>query len=294
MLLRTPDERFYDLPDYPFAPHYVNIGEARMHYVDEGHGRPILCLHGEPTWSFLYRKMIPILAKAGRVIAPDWLGFGKSDKFAELEAYSFQMHRDTLVAFMEALDLQDITLVVQDWGGLLGLRVAAEMPDRFARLVILNTFLPTGEERPSPAYRAWRMFAKTAPELPIGRIVQQATVSELPPEVLRGYEAPFPDASYQAGAKTFPLLVPMSPDDPGAEAMRHTRQVLRHWQKPAVVLFSDQDPILGEARDFFRELIPAVRGRPEIVIRAAGHYLQEDKGEEIASHILDFIRETEQ
>jgi haloalkane dehalogenase len=293
MILRTPDERFHDLPDYPFAPHYVNIGEARMHYVDEGHSRPILCLHGEPTWSFLYRKMIPVLTDAGRVIAPDWLGFGKSDKFAAPEAYSFQMHRDSLVAFMDVLDLQDITLVVQDWGGLLGLRVAAEMPHRFARLVILNTFLPTGEERPSAAYRAWRMFVKTAPELPIGRIIQQATVRELSLEVLRGYEAPFPDASYQAGAKTFPLLVPMSPDDPGAEAMRYTREVLSQWHKPAVVLFSDQDPILGEAHGFFRELIPAVRERPEISIRDAGHYLQEDKGEEIAGHILAFMQETE-
>lgn len=293
MILRTPDERFHDLPDYPFAPHYATIGEARMHYVDEGHGRPILCLHGEPTWSFLYRKMIPILAQAGRVIAPDWLGFGKSDKFAEPEAYSFQMHRDSLVAFIDALALHEITLVVQDWGGLLGLRVAAEMPGRFARLVILNTFLPTGEERPSAAFRAWRMFVKTTAELPIGRIIQQATVNELSPEVLRGYEAPFPNASYQTGAKTFPLLVPMSPNDPGAEAMRHTRKALGNWHKPAIVLFSDQDPILGEAHDFFRELIPSVQGRPKIIIRDAGHYLQEDKGEEIADHLLTFIQETE-
>lgn len=291
-LIRTPESRFKALPGYPFAPHYVEVGNGRMHYVDEGEGRPILCLHGEPTWSYLYRKMIPILAAVGRVIAPDLIGFGKSDKYTEAREYSFQMHRDALVAFIEALDLQEITVVVQDWGGLLGLRIAAEIPHRFARLVILNTFLPTGESRPSPAFTLWRLFARFTPILPIGLIVRVGTAQPLSRKVLGAYKAPFPGQRYKAGARVFPALVPVSPTMPGAAAMKQTRAALRQWQKPALVMFSDKDPILGGAHRFFRRLIPTARAQPEITIRNAGHFLQEDKGEEIATHIVTFLERT--
>jgi len=291
-LLRTPEERFRNLPAYPFAPRYLEIGDARMHYVEEGEGSVILCLHGEPTWSYLYRKMIPTLSQAGRVLAPDWIGFGKSDKFTQPSDYSFQMHRDSLVTMIEALGLEDITVVVQDWGGLIGLRVVAEMPERFSRLIVLNTFLPTGEEEPSPAFTAWRRFAKRLPRLPIGRIIQQATVSEVSKEVLRAYEAPFPSAEYQAGAKIFPELVPIDPAMPGAAEMKRTRAVLSKWDKPTLVMFSDNDPILGGAHEFFRELIPTAKDQPKITIRDAGHFLQEDRGEEIAERIVAFLERT--
>ncbi len=225
-LIRTPDSRFAGLPGYPFAPHYLDVNGARVHYLDEGAGQAILCLHGEPTWSYLYRKLIPMLSEVGRVVAPDFVGFGKSDKFAAQSDYSFQMHRDTLAQFITSLDLRGITLIVHDWGGLIGLRVAAEMPERFARLVILNTFLPTGEEKPSLAFLAWKQFAKRTPVLPVSRIIRTATVQPLSREVASAYDAPFPDRTYQAGAKAFPELVPVSPDMPGAAEMKQTRAAL--------------------------------------------------------------------
>lgn len=291
-LIRTPEERFANLIDYDFAPNYLEINGVRIHYVDEGSGEVILCLHGEPTWSFLYRKMIPILRGSGRVIAPDFIGFGKSDKYTEMSDYTFQMHRDMLVAFIEKLDLQNITVVVQDWGGLIGLRVATEMPERFARLVILNTFLPTGEEEPSRAFKVWQAYSKRVDTMDIANVIDSATVSSLTDEIKQGYDAPFPDKTYQAGAKIFPSLVPTAPDHPGVDSMKHARAVLREWDKPAIVMFSDKDPILGGARNFFRRLIPTAKDQPKIVIRDAGHFLQEDKGEEIAQHIVEFMART--
>ena len=294
-ILRTPDDRFENLPDYPFAPNYIDIKGMRMHYVDEGSGDEIiLCLHGEPTWSFLYRHMIPPLAEHYRVVAPDLFGFGRSDKPSELSDYSYQMHHESLVAFIEALDLTNITLICQDWGGLLGLPIAAEYQDRFSRLVVLNTFLPTGEETPSDAFLQWRAFTeKIGTKMRIGDLIQSTIVSgDLPDEVIAGYNAPYPDDSYKAGAAMFPLLVPISPDDPAVPAMRLARERLSKWKKPAFVLFSDSDPILGGAQKFFLNLLPTAKDQPIFRIEGAGHFLQEEKGTEIAQHVHEFIQRT--
>jgi len=288
-ILRTPDERFENLPGFPFSPHYVEVTGLRMHYVDEGEGDPILCLHGEPSWSYLYRRMIPILAKQNRVVAPDMIGFGRSDKPAEKPDYTYALHHDAVAAFIEALDLKRITLVCQNWGGLLGLPIATEMPDRFARLVIMNTGLPAGDVPMPPAFIQWREFTARTTDMDIGQIIQGATVSTVPPEVIAAYEAPFPDASYKAGAHTFPLLVPISPDDEAAPAMRKAREALSKWTKPVLVMFSDSDPITRGGDKLMRALIPSAKSEPEIVIRDAGHFLQEDKGKEIAEHISRFI-----
>lgn len=287
--LRTPDDRFQKLPGYHFEPHYATVHGLRMHYVDVGQGDPILCLHGEPSWSYLYRKMIPPLSKAGRVIAPDLLGFGKSDKPTERSDYSFSMHLESLRQFVEQLDLSRVTLVCQDWGGLLGLTLATQLADRFARLVIMNTFLPTGEEKPSAGFLAWRAFAERIDDMDIGRIIQGATVTEVPDDVLAAYDAPFPDRTYKTGAHQFPLLVPISPSDPGAAEMKQAREVLKKWNKPAFVLFSDSDPVTGGGHKWFRINIPTAGEEPTIVIAKGGHFLQEDQGEVIAEHILEFI-----
>ena len=227
-LVRTPDERFANLPGFPYAPHYVELGGPRMHYVDEGQGEVVLCLHGEPSWSYLYRKLIPPLASGYRVVAPDFIGFGRSDKYTEPEAYSYQMHHDALVRFLDALGLERITLVCQDWGGLLGLLVATELPGRFARLVIMNTGLPTGDEPMSRGFLAWQAFALRSPDLPIGRIIISGLAHPelVSPEVVAAYEAPFPDGTFKAGAKAFPALVPTKPDQPGAAEMRQARAAL--------------------------------------------------------------------
>ena len=293
-IIRTPDERFADLPGYPFAPHYVEVAGARMHYVDEGQGETILCLHGEPSWSYLYRKMILPLAAGHRVVAPDLIGFGRSDKYTETEAYTFQMHYDTLAALLDTLSLSDITLVCQDWGGLLGLCLATELADRFARLVIMNTGLPTGDEPATRGFLAWQAFALRSTDLPIGRIIRSGTAQgdQLPDAVVAAYEAPFPDVRYKAGAKVFPALVPTSPTQEASTAMRRARRALARWNKPALVMFSDGDPITRGGDAFFRRLIPTAAEQPEITITGAGHFLQEDKGEELAAHILSFLDRT--
>ena len=288
--LRTPDDRFAHLAEFPYAPRYAEVGrDLRMHYVDEGNGDPILCLHGEPSWSYLYRKLIPSLKVQNRVIAPDLLGFGRSDKPIEKSDYTFAMHHVSLATFVKVLDLHRITLVCQDWGGLIGLTIATEQPDRFARLVIMNTGLPTGEGPMSAAFMAWRTFASNASDMDIGEVIQGGCVSKLPPEVIAAYNAPFPDAAYKAGAHQFPLLVPISADSPSAPPMREAREALKKWSKPALILFSDKDPITAGGDKWFRKIIPSAKEEPEIVIKDAGHFLQEDKGEEIVDRIQEFL-----
>jgi haloalkane dehalogenase len=293
--LRTPDERFAKLPDYPFAPHYVDIDGLRMHYLDEGprDGQPVLMLHGEPSWSYLYRKMIPIVTAAGlRAIAPDLIGFGRSDKPVRQEDYTYKTHVDWVTAFVNALDLHGATLVGQDWGGLIGLRVAAENESRFARIVAANTFLPTGDTPPGEAFLRWQTFSQSAPSLPIGNIVKGGCRTDVPSDVVAAYDAPFPDDTYKAGARIFPMLVPTRPDDPASEANREAWKVLRRWEKPFLCAFSDEDAVTRGGDRVFQAEVPGTRGQPHTTIVGGGHFLQEDKGEELAGAIVKFIQAT--
>ncbi len=289
---RTPDERFENLPGYDFAPHYLGLEDdlsgLRLHYVEEGAGAPILLLHGEPTWSYLYRKMIPPLARSGRVVAPDLIGFGRSDKVTDIGWYSYDRHVASIVQLVERLDLSGITLVVQDWGGPIGLRVAIEDPARFERLVILNTGIyRPGPNWPTAGFLQWRAFAEKNPDLPIGFLIQGGTATELPEDVVAAYEAPFPDAASKAGAAALPLLVPLDEDDPGASEMIRVADELTHWEGPVLVAFSDKDPIFPQrAGEGLAERIPGGRFVP---IEDASHFLQEDKGEEIAAHVAAFL-----
>jgi haloalkane dehalogenase len=294
-IVRTPDERFAALPGYPFAPHYVDVSGVRMHYLDEGprEAAPLLLLHGEPSWSFLYRKMVPPLVRAGhRVVAPDLVGFGRSDKPTDRRAYTYQSHVDWMVGFIDALALRRITLVAQDWGGLIGLRVAAEHEEWFDRIVAANTFLPTGDQKAPDAFFAWQKFSQEVPELPVGGIVARTCVQPIAPEVVAAYDAPFPDERYKAGARQFPLLVPTRPDDPASAPNRAAWDVLKRWSKPFLTAFSDGDPITRGGDLLLQKLIPGAHGRVHPTIVGAGHFLQEDQGEALAAAVADFIAAT--
>jgi haloalkane dehalogenase len=300
-LLRTPDDRFEGLPDFPFTPRYARVddtegGPLRVHYIDEGppDGEVVLLLHGEPSWSFLYRTMIPVLTGAGlRCIAPDLVGFGRSDKPARREDYTFARHVEWMrEALFDHLDLQGITLVGQDWGSLVGLRLVGEHPDRFARVVIANGGLPTGDQPLSDAFLAWQKFSQEAPEFPIGGIVNGGCAGDLAPEVIAGYDAPFPDDSFTAGARTFPMLVPTSPDDPAAAANRAAWEVLAKFDRPFLTAFADGDPITRGGERIFQRTVPGARDQPHTTIEGAGHFLQEDQGPALARVIADFVAST--
>ena len=290
---RTPEERFENLPDYPFVPHYLDIEGIRMHYVREGSNAEevVLMLHGEPSWSFLYRKMIPIITRAGiEAIAPDLIGFGKSDKPVDKGAYTYQNHVDWITGLIEKLDLKNITLVCQDWGGLIGLRVAAENPDRFKRIVAANTFLPTGDRSLGKAFMAWRKMSQALPKFPVKQALKMGTETKLPKEVIQAYLAPFPDESYKTGARVFPMIVPISPDDPATVPNRAAWEVLKKWEKPFLTAFSDGDPITRGMDRVFHKLVPGTKGMPHTTIVGGGHFLQEDKGEELARVVVEFMQ----
>jgi haloalkane dehalogenase len=292
-VLRTPDSRFEKLAGYPFAPHYVDVAASdsdilRMHYVDEGptDRPPIVLLHGEPTWSYLYRTMIPPLVDGDRrVLAPDLIGFGRSDKPSRIEDYTYLRHVEWVTSWVDSLDLHDVTLFVQDWGSLIGLRIAAEQSDRIARIVVANGFLPTAD-RPAPvAFRIGRALARYTPVFPTGRLVAIGTVTNLPAEVRAGYDAPFPDKSFQAGARAFPRLVPTSPYDPAIPANRAAWNTLGRWEKPFLAIFGARDPLLGHADRPLIHHIPGAAGQPHARING-GHFVQEDCGPELAARIL--------
>ncbi len=291
-ILRTPKERFANLPGYPFAPHYTEIDGLRIHHVDEGpsNGLPVLMLHGEPSWSYLYRKMIPIFSNAGyRAVAPDLVGFGKSDKPAERTDYTYQRHVHWMEQWLLSVDLRDITLICQDWGALIGLRLVAEHPERFARVVVSNGALPTGDQEMPRAFKAWLALSQRGEQLDIARILQSGTTTELSPEVLAAYESPFPGEEYKAGARVFPTLVPIRPDDPASDANRRAWQSLHHFDKPFLTAFSDGDPITRGADLVMQRTVPGARGQPHTTIQGAGHFVQEDKGEELARVVLDWL-----
>ena len=288
-VLRTPDSAFAQLTDFPYAPHYCQVtDDLRMHYIDEGEGPTVVLLHGEPSWSFLYRKMIPLLVNGGyRVVVPDLIGFGRSDKPAAQDDYTYARHIVWTQALLDQLELKDINLFIQDWGGLIGLRLLTANPDNFASVVAGNTMLPTGTATPPQAFLDWQNFAATSPKFDIATVLQRATTTDLSAEVLAAYNAPFPTEEYKAGARKFPALVPTSEDDPESENNKAAWMVLAQWKKPFLTLFSDQDPITRGGEQVFQKIVSGTKGHPHQLV-AGGHFLQEDCGEELAQLMLNF------
>lgn len=283
--LRTPDARFVGLPDFPFAPHYTEIANPggpslRIHYLDEGppSSAPVLLLHGEPSWCYLYRHMIPSLAARGhRVLAPDLVGFGRSDKPALRTDYTFERHVDWMSTWLTALDLRDITLFCQDWGGLIGLRLVARFPERFARVVAANTGLPVGGGKAPFAFRLWVAFSQLIPRFPVGWLVSKGTVRGLTAPEKAAHDAPFPDESCKQGVRQFPLLVPVTDAHASVAECKQAWQVLSRFDRPFLTAFSDGDPITRGGDRIFQERIPGAKGQPHTIIRHAGHFLQEDQ-----------------
>ncbi|NLA36213.1 MAG: haloalkane dehalogenase [Actinobacteria bacterium] len=292
--VRTPDDRFTNLPGYDFSPHYVQLGDGlRMHYLDEGpaDGRIVVLLHGEPSWSFLYRTMIPVLTAAGyRCIVPDLIGFGRSDKPTEQSDYTYARHIAwTSELLVDHLDVRDAIFFGQDWGSLVGLRVVTAHPDRFAAIAIGNGGLPNGDMGISDALKAWRSFAATAEEFPVGNIIDGGTVISLTPEVIAAYDAPFPDDTFKAGARIFPSLIPVSPDDVEAPNQKEAWKVLEAWDKPFLCTYSDSDPITKGADAVFIAKVPGAAGQPHVTIEGGGHFLQEDCGPQLAGVLVDWM-----
>jgi haloalkane dehalogenase len=290
-VFRTPEERFAGLPGYDFEPRYADVDGLRLHYMDEGEGGPVVCFHGEPTWAYLYRKVArPLLDAGQRVVAVDMPGFGRSDKPTDLRWYSFERHFEYVSSVLARLELEDATVVVQDWGGAVGLRWAVENADRVGRLAILNTGLFTG--RVSKGFMRWRDFAERNPDLPIGFIIDGGTGEDLAPGVKEAYEAPFPTPESKAGAAAFPLLVPTDADQPGAAEMAAVSDELSRWEKPALVMFSDSDPVFPYPRagQVFCDLIPGAG--EQVRVEGAAHFLQEDRGEQIGERIVALLEES--
>jgi len=299
--IRTPDTRFDDLKDYPYKPNYVEINDGegstlRVHYLDEGpkNSNPILLLHGEPSWSYLYRHMIPILVEEGhRVVVPDLVGFGKSDKPVEQTDYSYARHVDWMAELIfDHLNLTSITFFGQDWGGLIGLRLLAQEPGRYDRVVIGNTGLPTGKGEATEAFLAWQKFSQTAPEFPIGQLINSACIRDLTTDETHAYDAPFPTDEYKAGARIFPSLVPTSTSDPASQDNLAAWEVLSEYQKPFLLAFSDSDPVTKGGDAPFHAKVPGTKGQNHVTIENAGHFLQEDKSKELAAIMNDFIANT--
>jgi haloalkane dehalogenase len=292
-ILRTPDARFADLPDFPFAPHYAEIANAggpalRIHYLDEGpsDAAPVLLLHGEPSWCYLYRHMIPPLAARGhRVLAPDLIGFGRSDKPTQRADYTFERHVDWMSAWLTGRDLTNITLFCQDWGGLIGLRLVARFPERFARVVAGNTGLPVGGRKPPLAFKLWVAFSQLVPRFPVGWLVSKGTVRGLTAPEKAAYDAPFPDERYKAGVRQFPLLVPVTDKHASVAECKAAWQVLSQFDKPFLTAFSDSDPITRGGARIFQERIPGAKGQPHTTIAQAGHFLQEDQPQKLVELI---------
>jgi len=292
-IVRTPESRFLNLPDYKFDSNYLNVEDnLRMHYLDEGDkdGPIVLLLHGEPSWSFLYRKMIPVLSKNGfRSVAPDLIGFGKSDKLTDKKAYSYQNHLKWLSSFIEIMDLRNIILFCQDWGGLLGLRIITEMNSRFSMVIASNTTLPTGDFPMPESFMQWREFSQSSPKFNIGKILDMGTIQDLSDEVIEAYNAPFPSEEYKAGARIFPTLVPTEHDDPEAHNNRMAWKDLMKWEKPFLTIFGSGDPIMKGAEKTFQKLIPGAKNQNHSILDA-GHFIQEEKGEELAELIVEFYK----
>jgi len=294
-VLHTPEERFAGLPDFPYQPRWTEVGGLRVAHLDAGPATsdPVLLMHGEPTWSFLYRKMIPVLVAAGhRVVVPDLVGFGRSDKPADAGDYSYRNHVAWMTAWLRANDLRRLTLFCQDWGSLIGLRLAAEMPERFDRIVLGNGGLPTGATPMPAAFRLWRAYARWSPWFPIGRIVNAGCVTKLGAAEIAAYDAPFPEERYKIAARLFPGFVPSTPGDPERASNERAWQVFERWQKPFLTLFSSGDPITRGGEKSWQQRVPGARGQPHAIVRRAGHFLQEDQGPQVAQTVADFIRTT--
>jgi len=291
--LRTPDRHFENLPDYDFTPNYVTVGDSlRLHYVDAGpkDAQLVIMMHGEPSWSYLYRHMIRNVAAAGfRVLAPDLIGFGRSDKPTETGDYSYTRHVGWVEDWLKSMDVKDAVLFCQDWGGLIGLRLVAKYPEKFAGVIAANTFLPTGDRDPGEAFKQWQLFSQTVPEFPVGGIIRGATVKPLGEGVEAAYNAPYPDESYKAGARIFPALVPTNPKMEGAADNVQAWKTLSKFNKPFLTAFSDQDPITKGGDRVFQKLVPGCKGQPHSLVKGGGHFLQEDVHEELSKIIVDFM-----